>query len=67
VESRARQFEILIPTTELLGFGWDGVEGTAEVAFAEVDAGVGVVGDFDAEGVHARGGVSVGFGVGCIS
>jgi hypothetical protein len=32
-----------------------------------VDAGVGVVGDFDAEGVHARGGVSVGFGVGCIS
>jgi len=25
----ARQFEILIPTTELLGFGWDGVEGIA--------------------------------------
>ena len=37
-------------------FGWDGVEGAAEVAFAEADVGVGVVGDFDAEGVHAGGG-----------
>lgn len=44
---------------ELLGFGWDGVEGAAEVAFAEADVGVGVVGDFDAEGVHAGGGCVV--------